>query len=429
MATAHFDSIADVLSSLRADVPENPLGTDRSREQYEWIDWGDDDGGRIMPSLNSPFTSPYLYRGQTKRHSRCLPSLYRELTRDVELVTHPQKLSPKRRDGYLLSQIRIAEFLSLLDQHPAIGFAREIGLHLSQIALAQHYEIPTDHLDLTADPEVAAFFAACWCDDRGEWHAVEDGEGIVYRFDLTAFPGALGDKFEPAAFFRCVEMIGLQTLPRPGEQKAWTIRLPLGLDFERLPLDVFTFRHRSEVGRTLLDRFDHGRILFPRDVLAEAAKTIRTSSSVPTSILRKVLIDHECRPDMLDEAVRSYCYRFRDEFRIDATDRQPLALDPEQVATAVAEVERTRAGFLGNVGVRPVKIRDIPVLISLLADRRDWNRATSAKVLGELGATAKDALPALRAALHDVSGIVRTAAATAIRQISESGSCSLSRDA
>lgn len=419
MMGEQFDSIADVLAHLRADTPENPLGTDSSREQYEWIDWGDEDGGRIMPSLNSPFASPYLYRGQTKRHSPCLPTLYRELLRDLNLVRHPYELPPERRHGHLLAQIRVVEFLSLLDQHPAVQFAREIGLHLSQIALAQHYEIPTDHLDLTADPEVAAFFATCWRDDKGQWHPVEDGEGIVYRFDLTAFPRALGEQFEPEAFFRCVEMIGLQTLPRPGEQKAWTIRLPLGLDFERLPLDVFTFRHRSDGARSLLGRFDRGCTLFPRDVLAEAAGTIRASSSVPISILKKVLIDHECRPDMLDEAVATYCKRLRDQFRIDVTDREPLGLDREQLATAATEVQRTRAGFLRNVGVRPVKIRDVPTLISLLNDRRDWNRATSAKVLGDLGPAAKNALPALGIALHDVSEMVRTAATRAIRQIEE----------
>lgn len=415
MSIEHFGSITDLQKRLRTDTPENPLSIDPTPEQYEWVDWGDDDGGRIMPSLNSPFTSPYLYRGQTRRYSPCLPALYR----GFPLARHPQDLPSKSRDAYLLAQVRIAEFLSVLDHHPAMGFAREIGLHLGRMALVQHYEIPTDHLDLTADPEVAAFFAACWRDDEGQWHPVEDGQGVVYRFDLTAFPRALGEKFEPNAFFRSVEMIGLQTLPRPGEQKAWTIHLPLGLDFERLPLDAFTFRHRSEAGYALLDRFDGGRTLFPRDVLAEASGAIRTSSSVPSCVLAKVLIDHECRPDMLNEAVDTYRNRFRHEFAIDATDREPFVLKTEQLAAAAADVERKRADFLANVGVRPVKVRHVPTLIELLGDRRDSNRATAAKVLGELGATATDALPALRTALCDASEIVRSAAATAIRKIEQ----------
>jgi hypothetical protein len=411
----HFDSIADVLERLRADTPCNPLGSNPSRDQYEWIDWGDGDGGRIMPSLNSPFASPYLYRGQRKRHSPCFPTLYR----GFEAVKNPQELPPQRRDAYLLAQVRVSEFLCLLEQHPAVGYAREIGLHLSRMALSQHYELATDHLDLTADPEVAAFFASCWRDGDGRWYPASDGEGVVYRFDLTAFPRALGDKFKADEFFRCVEMVGLQTLPRPGEQKAWTIRLPLGLDFERLPLDAFAFRHRDDLGGILLDQFEQGRSLFPRDVLAEAAKAIRVARSVPTSILRRVLVDHGCRPDMLDEAVAEYRHRFGDEFSVDVTDRETLALDAEQLAVAAGHVERQRSDFLHNVDVRPVKIRHVPTLIELLSDHRDWNRATSAKVLGDLGATARDALPALRGALQDTSEMVRTAAATAIRQIEE----------
>jgi len=416
MSIEHCESIADVLQSVTAQIPENPLGTDADRDQYEWMDWGDEDGGRIMPSLNSPFASPYLYRGQSQRYQPCLPAVYR----GFPLVRNPQELPSEGRDYFLLSEVRRQEFYGVLNQHAASRFAKEIGLHLSPIALAQHYEIPTDHLDLTSDPEVAAFFAACWRDDKEEWQPVEEGEGIVYRFDLTAFPRALGDQFKADEFFRCVEMIGLQTLPRPGEQKAWTFHLPLGLDFERLPLDVYTFRQRPDAGRTLLARFDQGRALFPRDVLAEVSKSIRSAGSVPSSILEEVLIHHECRPDKLNEAVDTYSKRFRNEFRIDVTDRDPLALDGEQRTLATGDLDRKRADFLRNVGVRPVKIRHVPTLIELLGDRRDWNRATSAKVLGDLGDTARDALPALRVALHDTSEIVRMAAATAIRQIEES---------
>jgi len=417
MIIEHFDRITDVLQRLKDETSSNPLDADSRGDQYEWIDWGDEDGGRIMPSLNSLFISPYLYRGQTERHSPCLPKLYRRV-RDLPLASHPQQLFEKERDFYLLQQVRLQEFFLVLEQHPAVEFTRKIGLHLSQVALAQHYGIATDRLDLTQDPDVATFFATNTQDQLGVWYPVSEGIGLVYRFDLTVFPRTLGDSVIKE-FFRCVEMIGLQTFPRPGEQKAWTIRLPLGFDFERLPLDVFTFNHDKEVGRMINERFDGGKRLFPSDILSEVAMAINELKSVPIKLVRKVLTDHDCRPEMLDDALNMYSIRFKSQFGVEVTDREPITLSFEQITRAITFVELKGSDFLRNVGVRGVKIKHIPTLIDLLSDHREWNRATAAEVLGELGKDAKDALPALHKALRDESKIVCTAVALAIKQIKE----------
>ncbi|MCX6831999.1 MAG: hypothetical protein NT028_07675 [candidate division Zixibacteria bacterium] len=55
-----FESILVLLDYLKSETPANPLGTINDCESWEWIDWGDADGGRIMPSLNSPFISPFF---------------------------------------------------------------------------------------------------------------------------------------------------------------------------------------------------------------------------------------------------------------------------------------------------------------------------------------------------------------------------------
>ena len=353
MPIEQFSSINDVMERLRAETPTNPLGTDPNRDQHEWVNWGDEDGGRIMPSLNSSFTSQYLYRGQTRRYQPCLPALYR----GFPLVKHPRELREEHRDFYLLNQIRREEFFSVLQHHPAVGLAREIGLHLSFAALAQHYGIATDYLDVTQDPEVAAFFATCTACADGEWEPAANGVGIIYRFDLTVFPTVLGPEIVDE-FFRCVELVGLQTLPRPGEQKAWSFHLPLGFDFERLPLDVFVFRHSDEAGGAILDTFEDGATLFPRDVLAETATAIQSSGSVPSSLTKKVLTDLNCSPEMMDEALDIYHGKFRSGFGIEIKDRQPIALSSEQASVALAVVGRKRDDFLQNVGVRAIRTKD-----------------------------------------------------------------------
>ncbi len=304
----------------------------------------------------------------------------------------------------------------MLESHPTVTCASHIGLHLSRVALAQHYGIPTDHLDLTQDPEIAAFFATCTVNQDEEWRPVSGGIGVLYRFDLTAFPRALGDTVIPE-LFRIVEMIGLQTLPRPGEQKAWTIRLPLGLDFERLPLDMFCFCQTEEGSQICHEKYQSGRVLFPPDVLADIAADIRAARTLSSTVVTRVLLEHGCRRDLIEEAAKTYAVRFREQFNIEISKREPIQLASNQMSIADAEVAAKRKEFLQNVGVRPVKISHVPTLIDLLQDHREWNRATAARVLGDLGERAKAALPALREALGDSSEAVRSAAGSAIQEI------------
>lgn len=349
----HFDSIEPLIVRIKADLPRNPLGTEEGRDEYEWIDYGDDDGGRIMASLNSPFISPFLYRGQTRRYSPCFPTLYR----DFPVANNPRELPPVKRDAYLLAQVRLLEFLSVLNQHPAIELAREIGLHLNQTAIAQHYGIPTDHIDLTQDHEVALFFASCKPNDAGEWHPVSEGIGVLYRFDMTVFSRVLGSEVDDK-ISRVLEMIGLQTLPRPGEQKAWTLKLPLGFDFERLPLDVFTFSQVPDAAQPLADKFVNGRVLFPPDVLADMCTMIRSATSVPRILGERVFLQHGCNPNLIDDALQTYSRRFADGFGITISDRAPISMTPDQKKLTESFVRERKDGFLKKVGVRlvlPVK--------------------------------------------------------------------------
>lgn len=343
-----FDSIEQLLLRLKKDIPRNPLGTVEGRDEYEWIDGGDDDGVRIIPSLNSPFISPYLYRGQTRRYSPCFPALYRAYC-DFPGIKRPGELPSEKRDAYLLGQVRLMEFLLTLERHPAMVHAREIGLHVNHMALAQHYGMPTDLMDLTQDHEVALFFASCIPNESGEWYPVTEGIGVVYRIDITAFSEAMVEKM-----FEILEMIGLQTLPRPGEQKAWTLKLLLGFDFERLPIDIFTFRHIPESAETIAKKFNFGHVLFPPDVLSDIGKQIRAMKYVPRKLVERVLLEHNCNPDLVKEALKTYSRRFIEQFSVSVTDRDLIAMTSEQQRVAQEFVDANKDDFLKRVGVRPV---------------------------------------------------------------------------
>ena len=336
----HFESIDAALDRIRADIPSNPILSD-SRIDYEWVT--DGSGGRLVPSLASPFWSPFLYRGQTQRHSRCIPGVFRGL----QFVDHPRKLTRRERAQCFLARVQLEEFLLALGDHPAVAYARDIGLKVSREALAQHYEMSTDRLDLSQDPEVAGFFATNERTADGHWVPVNEGTGVLYRLDISGRYRSLQSGE--------LEWIGKQALPRPGEQKGWTIRMPLRGNFETLPVDVFTFEQRHESGQRINETFGGGERLFPPDVLAEVAQAIRESNSVARSLVGRVLALQGCRGDCHRRELDASVGFFAQEFGIAVDDREFLSFSPRQRADAEAQTQRMKETFCDDVGTRAVR--------------------------------------------------------------------------
>ena len=115
---------------------------------------GPDGSQRLIPCSLS-FND--YYRGESRYNRPCRPSLYRKGMTD-ELIFH--------------ERLKVCEMSLLIEDYPLTGIFRSglhvqlrngrfIPLHLNvdTEALAQHYGIKTDLLDLTVDKFVAAFFA------------------------------------------------------------------------------------------------------------------------------------------------------------------------------------------------------------------------------------------------------------------------------
>jgi hypothetical protein len=343
MRLQHFDSIEDVLAFIRSAVPENPFRS--SGGKYIWAK--DGDGGRLVPPLSSPFSSPYLYRGQAERHRPCLPTVFRGLKR---LVRNPQKLSRRDRAKLFLARIRLEEFLLALADHPAYVFSEEIKLLVSPEAVAQHYELATDRLDLTQDPEVAAFFATNSRSENGHWSAIPSGEGVVYRLDATYMRRLLGPERESQ-----LECVGRQVWPRPGEQRAWVLQLPLGLDLEALPIDVFTFNQQEQAGQRFNEKFEEGKLLFPPDILSDVAREISTCASISSSLVAKILTAYGCTGDMHRRELEASVPFFARHFGIAVTDRKPISFSALQLATAETQLAQLKQTFFDGVRVQAVR--------------------------------------------------------------------------
>jgi hypothetical protein len=199
-----------------------------------------------------------------------------------------------------------------------------------------------DRIDLSQDLDIAAFFATNTRRSDGHWYAMQDGAeaGVLYRLIIPA------DALAPP--FKGFEWIGRQALPRPGEQSAWTLRLPLGCNFESLPVDIFTFDHHRECDQRLAEKFDGGRALFPPDVLSVLAEEIRNAPTVSRSMLNRVLTGYGVPPKMCEAEMQAIGLCFQGECRVSVADRGALSFSPEQLAVAEEAMAALANDFKGT---------------------------------------------------------------------------------
>ena len=333
MSLPIFSSITEVLDSIQAENPPNPFPNVTDDEIYEWVQFGDTDGGRLMPALNSRFFSPFLFRGQTMRYYPCLPVTFRE--------------KKNLQDRILLYKIKSSEFEIGLNSHPSLKFSKHLGLHLNIKAITQHYGIPTDQLDLTQNPRIAAFFATCTQNTNFDWIPIEDGIGVIYKLfypELVTNP-----KYREIR--NNTEMIGMQTLPRPGEQKAWSIKLKLDSDFETFPVKIYLFKQNLNKSIAILNEFNNGNKLFPPDVAFDLAQEILNSKSLSLSIAIRVLLDEGFKENEIDFKLQN----LQDHFNIVIQDREPISLNDRQIRLAQENLLKVRDRFLGKIQVRLVR--------------------------------------------------------------------------
>ena len=228
----------------------------------------DDKYCKLLPF---PEFAIFLFRGQDRFHDPCLASLYRE------------NLSAVQR---FAERVRNAEFELLLKKHPAVRDVSRASIydHLIKIdynGLAQHYGFKSDLIDFTSDPRVAAFFACCrFNKETGRYEPImhPDGYGVFYKFNfLMSTMIAFGQKKDSEFGSR---VIGLQPLPRPGEQSAFSYRLGRKqcLNKQKL-LNIYKFQHNAQASTKIYEQFEGGKILFPPDILEQKIKYLKMSKS------------------------------------------------------------------------------------------------------------------------------------------------------
>lgn len=351
-----YKNIFQLVKYLQTATPVHPFLTD-DPEGYAWVDSRDSlsedlewvNCGRDFPptQLFPTIISPYLYRGQTEIHIPCYPKIYR----GFPLAKRPRELSVKYRTKFLASQIKTLWFISLLQKHPAVHYARKLGIHMDPIAIAQHYGIVTNYLDLTQSIKVAAFFACCEYKDN-VWQPKTTGKGVMYRFRPSASLEVLKN----------IKLVGQVTFPRPGKQKAWCFPLCLGVDFEKMPhIEKFSFSQTLEGSAHYLEMFDLGKALFLEDPAAELANSVLNSKKVPKNFVIQALLRFGCLPNKIDKALKTFKYSLNRYCGLEVKNKGSIAFTKNQIRKIRLYLSEHKEDFKGKA---------IPV-----RDSNEWGRS------------------------------------------------------
>ena len=210
--------------------------------------------------LPTAIDQSFVFRGQTKFHNECLPTLYRNknITEEEELI----------------ERLRCCEFEVYLKQLPQVADFERHRLNIDFLGLSQHYGFKTDVIDLTNSLDVALFFAMCHMSKDGKTFCPQredkDYIGYIYAVGTTEFVEGASDI--TSLFDGRLSAIGMQPFYRPGNQRGFGLHLKKG---ETLTGLLYSFSYTKADSERIYEFFNKGNVLWHEDEISRVAREIR----------------------------------------------------------------------------------------------------------------------------------------------------------
>lgn len=271
---------------------------------------------------------PGLYRGEYKFHETTLSSCQRDISRTTGIPFSTQQL---------IDHLKIEEFTQIAKTFPNTILAQMGNININWEALAQHYGLRTNLIDVSSEPFIAAFFATHRYDyDNDKYKMVTKGIGCIKKaHPISLFLNPVDNGGDDS---RINSIIGVQHFKRPTLQRAFCWNeyfnyhnnTQMNIDESKLNTKPGTvrqilasqprswklywrcikFQQSSKMTRKIHDLFYNGDecILFPDELISKAARAVERRKSVTINSIYSVAKQINKSPDEIINEVKSAGY-------------------------------------------------------------------------------------------------------------------------
>ncbi len=233
------------------------------------------------------------YRGQSQFFEPSYPSLYRNGIKESRVFVERMKYEELKR---CIIEYPITEYFQndILLRVPD-GNLIPIKFSVDPLALAQHYGVLTELMDITTDKFVAAFFATTTCDKNGVYTPIitpQKEKGVLYRY------------WEIVPNYEKLRAVGLQPFSRPGEQCGLVYHMDKGENFNDVALSKDFFTHDPTVAEFIFNYTNRSKKLFPESPLTTHANAIAQAKKL--SLWAYEEAKKEFYPKVSEEVLQGY---------------------------------------------------------------------------------------------------------------------------
>ena len=280
------------------------------------------------------------FRGENNDYDElypCVPSIFR--------IKKPEEIGEdghRKQDLIHIDELKLVEFELILEQFPQVNFAIQDYCKVDFRALAQHYDLNTNLLDVTSDIATAAFFATHYYDsEKNEFRIKENGIGCLRVYS------SIGIEYNEEQPFR---MIGLQPFQRPGLQCAFAVKMNKGENFANFSHKVL-FRQDVRWNQKLHDTFyPNGKnILFPNEEIADVARIVKESMEISKQAIEKYCGINEKSQDRVIQILNDNGHSIIEKLNYKLSRQQRRKLEREYKGRPYGDVQlRSRLMYIPN---------------------------------------------------------------------------------
>lgn len=360
--------------SFEADYYKDIVATLRRKGQMDAQSF---DVEFLLQHIRTHF--PGLYRGEYKFHETTLPSCQRDISRTTGIPFSTQQL---------IDRLKLEEFTQISKTFPNTILAQIGKININWEALAQHYGLRSNLIDVSSEPFIAAFFATHRYDyDNDKYKMVTKGIGCMKKAHSTALLYPVDNGGDDS---RINSIIGVQHFKRPALLRAfcwneffnYQNNTQMNIDESKqntkpdtiqeikasqpglwkLNWRCIKFQQSAKMTRKIHDLFYNGDecILFPDELISKAARAVERSKSVTINSIYSVAKQINKSPDEIINEVKSagYSIVFYPAFRLSDKDIHNLCYDIQKYGLYSNTDKFERKIYLGDEGEKPFEPDD-----------------------------------------------------------------------